>query len=130
MAVRSSDLIFEGKIYLDFPRASAFACDGRLVRIANGHERDPDAHLLYARALEAESDVPRALEQYAAVARYYAGAEAPLRYAQLLRASGSHDEARRVLKELLDNARVAPRYYRRMQRQWLVMAEHELSALS
>lgn len=47
MAVRSSDLIFEGKVYLDFPRASGFACDGRLVRIANGHERDPDAHLLY-----------------------------------------------------------------------------------
>lgn len=47
MAVRSADLIFEGKVYLDFPRASAFACDGRLVRIANGHERDPDAHLLY-----------------------------------------------------------------------------------
>lgn len=47
IAVRSADLIFEGKIYLDFPRASAFACDGRLVRIANGHERDPDAHLLY-----------------------------------------------------------------------------------
>lgn len=47
MAVRSADLIFEGKVYLDFPRASGFACDGRLVRIANGHERDPDAHLLY-----------------------------------------------------------------------------------
>ena len=47
MAVRSADLIFEGKIYLDFPRASGFACDGHLVRIANGHERDPDAHLLY-----------------------------------------------------------------------------------
>ncbi|WP_447953954.1 hypothetical protein [Sphingopyxis chilensis] len=47
VAVRSNDLIFEGKIYLDFPRASGFACDGRLVRIAIGHERDPDAHLLY-----------------------------------------------------------------------------------
>lgn len=47
MAVRSADLIFEGKVYLDFPRASGFACDGRLVRIANGHERDIDAHLLY-----------------------------------------------------------------------------------
>jgi len=26
MAVRSADLVFEGKVYLDFPRASAFAC--------------------------------------------------------------------------------------------------------
>jgi hypothetical protein len=90
----------------------------------------PEAHLLYARALEAEGNGARALEEYAAVMRSFAGAEAPLRYAQLLRAAGRPEEARRVLKELLDNARIAPRYYRRMQRQWLVMAEHELSALS
>lgn len=45
--VRSGDLILEGRSYLSFPRASAFACDGRLVRISNGSEYDPDAHLLY-----------------------------------------------------------------------------------
>lgn len=92
--------------------------------------KSPDGHLLYARALEAEGNVPRALEEYAAVTRYYAGAEAPLRYAQLLRASGQSEQARRLLRELLDNARTAPRYYRRMQRHWLVMAEHELSSLT
>jgi hypothetical protein len=47
VAIRSADLIFEGKVYLNFPRASGFACDGRLVRIANGSEYDPEAHLLY-----------------------------------------------------------------------------------
>ncbi len=47
IAVRSGDLIFEGKVYLEFPRASAFACDGRYVRVAIGQEYDPDAHLLY-----------------------------------------------------------------------------------
>jgi hypothetical protein len=52
-----------------------------------------------------------------------------VRYAQLLRATGHKDEAQRILKDLLDNARIAPRYYRRMQRQWLVTAEHELSTL-
>lgn len=92
--------------------------------------QSPDGHLLYARALEGEGNVTRALEEYAAVARYYAGAEAPLRYAQLLRASGQSEQARQVLKELLENARSAPRYYRRMQQQWLVTAERELSALS
>jgi hypothetical protein len=45
--VRSGDLILEGRSYLSFPRASAFACDGRLVRISNGSEYDPDSHLLY-----------------------------------------------------------------------------------
>src|SRR5579871_4431475 len=99
------------------------------LRARNPQFQSPEAHLLYARALEAEGDRPRALAEYALVSRSFAGAEASLRYAQLLRASGQPDEARRVLKELLDNARLAPRYYRRMQRQWLVMAEHELSAL-
>lgn len=95
----------------------------------NPQFKSPDGHLLYARALEAEGNTARALEEYAAVTRYYAGAEAAVRYAQLLTASGNTEQARRILKELLETARVAPRYYRRMQRQWLVMAEHELSAL-
>lgn len=47
IAVRSKDLILEGKSYLTLPRAGAFACDGRLMRIAIGNDHDPDAHLLY-----------------------------------------------------------------------------------
>src|SRR3546814_9456815 len=35
--VRSGDLILEGRSYLSFPRASAFACDGRLVRRSEEH---------------------------------------------------------------------------------------------
>jgi hypothetical protein len=91
--------------------------------------RSPDGHLLYARALEGEGNLGKALEEYAAVSKYYAGAEAALRYAQLLRASGHQDQARRVLKELLDHARLAPRHYRKMQQQWLAGAERELAAL-
>lgn len=45
--IRSKDFVFEGRSYCDFPRASNFACDGRLVRIAVGNEHEPDAHLLY-----------------------------------------------------------------------------------
>ena len=45
--VRSGDLILEGRSHLGFPRASAFACDGKLVRISIGSGHDPDAHLLY-----------------------------------------------------------------------------------
>lgn len=45
--IRSKDFMFEGRSYCDFPRASNFACDGRLVRIAVGNEHEPDAHILY-----------------------------------------------------------------------------------
>jgi hypothetical protein len=91
--------------------------------------RSPDGHLLYARALEAEGQHERALEEYAALVKYYAGAEAPLRYAQFLRSLGRHDEARRVLRELLEHARFAPRHYRKMQQEWLADAQRELAAL-
>jgi len=97
--------------------------------IHNPDFKSPDGHLLYARALEGEGNRDKALEEYAAVASYYAGAEAPLRYARMLRSSGKTEESRRVLKELLEHARLAPRHYRKMQQQWLTDAERELAAL-
>jgi len=100
-----------------------------LLIAKNPDFRSPDGHLLYARALEAEGQRERALEEYAALVRYYAGAEAPLRYAQFLRTLGQQEEARRVLQELLEHARFAPRHYRKMQQQWLADAQRELAAL-
>jgi hypothetical protein len=91
--------------------------------------RSPDGHLLYARALAGEGNRDKALEEFAALTQYYTGAEAPLRYAQLLRTSGRTEDARRVLKELLEHARFAPRHYRKMQQEWLALAERELATL-
>ncbi len=99
------------------------------LRERNPEFRSPDGHLLYARALEGEGQRERALEEYAAIAGYYAGAEAALRYAQFLRSLGRTDDARRVLRELLEHARLAPRHYRKMQQEWLGDAERELAAL-
>jgi hypothetical protein len=85
--------------------------------------RSPEGHLLYARALESEGNVPRALEQYRALANSYPGAEAAVRYAQLLDTQGQRDEARKVARDLLEQARIAPGHYRRAQRAWLDVAE-------
>jgi hypothetical protein len=96
---------------------------------SNPDFKSPDGHLLYARALQAEGNATKALEEYKVVAGYYAGAEAALRYAQLLRTQGQRDEARRVLTELIDHARLAPPHYRKAQAEWLGSAERELSNL-
>ncbi|HYL00718.1 MAG TPA: tetratricopeptide repeat protein [Steroidobacteraceae bacterium] len=85
--------------------------------------RSPDGHLLYARSLAAEGEVGKALEEYRALAPSYPGAEAAVRYAQLLEAQGQHTEAQRVARELLERARIAPRHYRRAQREWLEAAQ-------
>jgi hypothetical protein len=81
--------------------------------------RSPDGHLLYARALEAEGNVSKALEEYRTLAPAYPGAEASVRYAQLLKAQGEAAEAQRVVRELLERARIAPGHYRKAQREWL-----------
>ena len=84
--------------------------------------RSPDAQLLHARALEAEGNVAQALEAYQALAPAYPGAEASVRYAQLLAAQGQRERAATVARELLEQARIAPAHYRRAQRDWLDLA--------
>jgi hypothetical protein len=81
--------------------------------------RSPEGHLLYARALEAEGNTAKALEEYAVLAPSYPGAEAAVRYAQLLERQGRRAEAQNVARELIERSRIAPSHYRRAQRQWL-----------
>ncbi len=89
----------------------------------NPQFRSPAGHLLYARALEAEGNKDKALEEYRLVAASYPGAEAAVRYAQLLQAQGQREESQRVARELLQQARIAPGHYRRAQREWLEAAQ-------
>ncbi len=105
--------------------AAARATLEELVR-ANPDFHSPERHLLYARSLEAEGNIVQALEQYRALAHAYPGAEAAVRYAQLLDRQGQRDEARKVAQDLLDQARVAPQHYRRTQRPWLDAAQRLL----
>jgi hypothetical protein len=95
----------------------------------NPEYRSSDGHLLYARALEAEGQTQRALDEYKALSGYYPGAEAAVRYAQMLRRQEQRDEARAVLKGLLNQSAVAPAHYRRTQEDWLKQAERELASL-
>jgi hypothetical protein len=102
-------------------RAARMTLDD-LIRL-NPEFRSHEGHLLYARSLEVEGNYAKALEEYSALAPGYPGAEAPVRYAQLLKAQGRADESRKVARELLDGAKIAPAHYRRAQRFWLDQAE-------
>jgi hypothetical protein len=102
--------------------AAARATLDEVMRMNPGF-RSPEGHLLYARALEAEGDAARALEEYRALSTSYPGAEAAVRYAQLLRAQGRIEEARTVARDLLEQARIAPAHYRKAQRDWLDSAQ-------
>lgn len=85
--------------------------------------RSPEGHLLYARALQAEGNKTKALEEYRVVASSFPGAEATARFVQLLAAEGEREEAQKVARELLEQARIAPAHYRRAQKEWLDAAQ-------
>jgi hypothetical protein len=94
----------------------------------NPEFKSPDGHLLYARALEGEGNHEKALGEYAALAGYYPGAEAGVRYAMLLKRLGQKDLAQQTLKALLDRAKYAPAHYKKAQREWLDEAHRELAS--
>jgi hypothetical protein len=92
----------------------------------NPEFKSADGHLLYARTLESLDALDEAEHEYAAVAPGFPGAEARLRHALLLKRRGKAAEARRMLQELLDGAKLAPGHYRKAQAEWLDRAQREL----
>ena len=95
------------------------------LRDKNPGFRSADGHLIYARALEGSGATERALEEYDALARYYPGAEARVRQALLYKKLGRTDRAAEVFAAVLKDARLAPKHFRRSQREWIEVAERE-----
>jgi hypothetical protein len=119
-----------GKAQAQFDRNRAAEA---LATLDDLQKRWPDfqsaeGHLLYARALAEVGRVDQALEEFHAVAAYFPGAEARVRYGMLLRMVGRTAEARMVFNELLIQMRRAPKYLRDAQAEWLAIAEKQLSA--
>lgn len=82
-----------------------------------------DGHLLYARALAESGHTDDALAEFQALANYYPGAEARVRYGLLLSKAGRQAEAKSVLTEALTQLKRAPKYVRRAQAEWIALAE-------
>lgn len=87
-----------------------------------------EGHLLYARALAEADRTAEALEEFRAVADYFPGAEARVRYGLLLEQLGQATEAKAVFAELLIQMKRAPHYVRKVQGEWLAIAKKRLAA--
>jgi hypothetical protein len=96
------------------------------LKAANPGFVSNDAHLTYARALEAQGKHGEALEEYKGLIRTFPGEEARCRCAQLLQRVGEADEARAMFHEVLKSLDGAPRHYRRGQRKWGEIAKKAL----
>jgi len=100
----------------------------RLIK-KNPDFKSPEGHLLYARAAEECGDLALAENEYDAVAAYYAGAEAKVRYATFLERVEKNDDALEVYEDIVNIAELAPRHYRKAQKQWISMARDAVSRL-
>jgi hypothetical protein len=87
-----------------------------------------EAHLLYARALEACARHDEALQEYRALSDYFVGAEARVRYGVLLARLGREGEAKAWLTEVLTQLRRAPTHVRQAQAEWIALAEKVVRA--
>ncbi len=95
------------------------------LREKNPSFRSADGHLLYARALDECGATARALEEYTALVHYYPGAEARVRQAMLYKKLGDRARAGELFAALLKDARLAPKHFRRSEREWIELAERE-----
>jgi len=82
-----------------------------------------EAHLLYARALEATARNDEALAEYRALSEYFVGAEGRVRYGMLLAKMGRQGEAKAWLTEVLRQLRRSPAHVRKAQAEWIAIAE-------
>ena len=96
------------------------------LKAANPGYQSPDAHLIYARALEALGRDAEAREEYEALAGYYPGAEARCRYALLLKKMGEGEKARALFAEIVKSLDRAGRRFIREQREWYDLARQNM----
>ncbi len=98
------------------------------LREMKGEKQSQEFDLLLARALEESEDTDGALKEYAVLIKRFSGEEARCRYALLLKKTGKSGDAENIFREIVKNARLSPKYYKKIQKKWIAVAEKELKA--
>jgi hypothetical protein len=96
------------------------------LREAQPHWQNQNAHLLYARALEANGLIEESLEEYKKVSAYYAGFEARSRYALLLLKEGHAGEAKAAFEDVVRASTARPVVITPADKEWIRVARSHL----
>lgn len=91
----------------------------------NPEFKNEDAHLLYAKTLEALAEFAAALHEYEVLANYYVGPEAKCRYALLCKKMGKQALADKLFKEILALANLSGKHYNNLHKEWISCAREE-----
>jgi hypothetical protein len=85
--------------------------------------------LLYARALEGNTELERAEEEYKKVIRIHHSLEAMYYYGLMLKEQRRNKEAAAQFQAVRDEIELHPRYVRRMNTQWVRLSKKEMAGL-
>jgi hypothetical protein len=96
------------------------------LRATNPGFSSQDGHLIYARALEGQGKNNEALLEYEAVAGYFAGFEAKVRYGLFLLKLGQVDKANALLQGVVATFKQLPRHAQDLNRDWYNVARRNL----
>jgi hypothetical protein len=109
-------------------KGEAAACLETLDRLSEVQPnlRNQEAHLLAARALEAQGRTGDALEEYESVSKYFAGFEARSRYALLLLKQGRVQQARELFQEVVRASSARPVAVSAADKEWIRIAKTNL----
>jgi hypothetical protein len=91
----------------------------------NPDYKNQEAHLLYAKTVEALGELSKALEEYGVLAGYYSGAEAKYRYALLLRQQGQVDKAKNLLGEIVNLSKTSGKHFQSLNKKWIDLAKKD-----
>ncbi len=89
--------------------------------------QNQDAHMTYARALEAVGKLPEAETEYRELAGYFIGTEARTRYALMLQKSGRLDAAGKLFQEVAKLSKARGVVLTPEDREWVKVAQRNLS---
>ena len=104
------------------------ACQQTLddLRAKNPNFASQDGHLIYARALEGQAKTDEAMKEYEAVAGYFAGFEAKVRYGLFLLKQGHVAKANELLQGVAATFKQLPRHAQDLNRDWYNVARRNL----
>ena len=111
----------EAQLYLDKIQQCIATLDQ--LRTQNPNYNSSYGHLIYARALAANNEQARAIEEFEALIDYYAGYEAKVRYSEYLQKIGKSEQAQTLLESVLDLSKHSDRFVREMNAEWVSLAK-------
>lgn len=96
------------------------------LRALNPEYRNPDAHLIYARALEGAGQLPAAILEYEVLDEYFPGPNASYFYAMCLKSQDRMLEANQLFEKIIKQADLGGRPYQAMHKEFIKRARSEL----